>query len=47
MGKTDEVKGTGVFRLLELKREKTEEKKEEEKTTTKTASKEEEGVTKK
>jgi hypothetical protein len=47
MGKTDEVKGTGVFRSFELKREKTEEKKEEEKTTTKTTSKEEEGVTKK
>jgi hypothetical protein len=48
MGKTDEVKGTGVFRSFELKREKTEEKKEEEKTTTtKTTSTEEEGVTKK
>jgi hypothetical protein len=49
MGKTDEVKGTGVFRSFELKREKTEEKKEEEKTSTKTTTSkvEEEGVTKK
>ena len=49
MGKTDEVKGTGVFRSFELKREKekTEEKKEEEEKDTMTSTKDEEGVTKK
>ena len=47
MGKTDEVKGTGVFRSFELKREKAEEKKEEEEKDTMTSTKDEEGVTKK
>ena len=46
MGKTDEVKGTGVFRSFELKREAPEKKEEEEKDTM-TSTKDEEGVTKK
>lgn len=47
MGKTDQVKGTGVFRSFELKRETTEAKKEEEEKDTMTSTKDEEGVTKK